>query len=346
MALSKAKKLKSKHRLRVFSDMARHIEVDESLLRETLEELTLNETSMYRSWEKPKRSGGTRPIDEPRNKLKFIQERINDRLLQTTRLHKAAMGGVRGKHLSDNLHLHANRPMVVNFDLEQFFLNITAEQVFRTFRLMGIAPVVANALTRLTTFKGRIPQGAPTSAMLANLVAGYGRRCLDGRIEGLCKRHGGRNSRWIDDISISGPKYLPKLTRTIETIIDQSSFRPNRDKTKFASRNSPQVVTQHRVNVKPNPPKEERRKLRAMLHKCKTVGPNAFPEKTPEELRNQLRGKINHLCSVNPELGVKFLEDFALIEWPKPVTEKTSRHTGSTETEITGTTTRTDRPAS
>lgn len=327
--------------------MARHIEVDENLLRETLEELSLNETSLYRSWDEPKRSGGTRPIDAPRDKLKFIQKRINDRLLQTTRLNRAAMGGVRGKHLSDNLRLHTNKPMVVNFDIEQFFLNITVEQVFRTFRLMGIAPEVADALTRLTTYKGRIPQGAPTSTMLANLVAGYGgRRCLDGRIDGLCKRHRARNGRWIDDISMSGPKYLPNLARTVETIINQSGFKPNRDKTDFASRNAPQVVTRHRVNVRPNPPKEERRKLRAMLHKCKTVGPSAFPEKTPEELRNQLRGKINHLCSVNPELGSKFLADFALIEWPKPAAAKTSRQKGSKATEITCTIGRTTGPTS
>ena len=171
--------------------------------------------------------------------------------------------------------------MVANFDIEQFFSNITSEQVCRIFCAIGAAPDVAKVLTRLTTFKGRLPQGTPTSPMLANLVAGYGgRACLDGRIEGLCKKHRSRNGRWIDDISISGPRYLQKLKPTVERIIEQSGFKPNRDKGGFASNKESQVVTRHLVNVKPNVRKDERRRLRAILHKCRTKGPEMFADKS------------------------------------------------------------------
>lgn len=306
---------KSKHRLRTISDLIRHLSINESFLREVLDELNTNEGSLYRSWNEPKRSGGTRPIDAPRDKLKFIQKRINDTILQATRIHRAALGGVRGKHLRDNLMLHVGKPMVVNFDLEQFFLNITAEQVLRTFRCIGIAPDPANVLTRLTTFKGRLPQGAPTSTMLANLVVGYGPGCLDDRIESLCRKHKARYGRWIDDMSISGPRYLPKLGGTVEKITDETGVKLNRKKTEFASDNGSQIVTRHRVNHKPNTPKEDRRQLKAMLHKYKTKGPAAFPDKTSDELRNHLQGKINHLQSINPTLGAKYLEDFNSMDW-------------------------------
>jgi retron-type reverse transcriptase len=301
---------KPKHKFGTIFDLVRHLGVNESFLCEVLDELNSDDTKLYRSWEEPKRSGGTRPIDAPREKLKSIQERINDRILQRTRIHETAIGGVRGKKLKDNLRIHIGKPMLANFDLENFFSNVTSKQVYRTFCAIGAAPDVAKVLTRLTTFKGRLPQGTPTSPMLANLAAGYGgRSCLDGRIDGLCKRHGSRSGRWIDDISISGPRYLQKLKPTVERIIDQSGFKPN-SKGGFASDKERQVVTRHLVNAKPNIRKDERRRLRAMLHKCRTKGPEMFADKS------RLRGKIAHVQSVNPELGAKFLEDFNSIQWP------------------------------
>jgi RNA-directed DNA polymerase len=310
--LHRMKNPKSKHSLRTISDLVRHLGVSEGHLSELLDELRYDETRLYRSWKEPKRSGGTRPIDAPKEELKFIQKRINKRILQPTRIHKAAFGGVRGKRLRDNLQLHTGKPMVANFDLEQFFSNIRSGQVYTTFRAIGTAPDVARILTRLTTFKGRLPQGPPTSPMLANLVAGYGgHSCLDGRIEGLCKKHRSRNGRWIDDITISGPKYLKKLEPTVERIIEQSGFKQNRDidKRSFLSNKESQVVTRHLVNLKPNIRKEERRELRAMLYNSRTKGAELHD-------KARIRGKIAHIQSVNPELGAKFLVDFNSIQWP------------------------------
>jgi hypothetical protein len=301
---------KAKHKLRATSDLVLHLGINESFLCELLDELASDDTKLYRSWEEPKKSGGTRPIDAPKEKLKFIQKRINTRILQRTQIHKAALGGVRGKRLRDNLQIHAGKPMVGNFDLEQFFSNITSKQVYRTFCAIGASPDVARVLTRITTFKGRLPQGPPTSPMLANLVAGYGgRSCFDGRIEGLCKKHRSDNGRWIDDIAISGPRYLQKLKPTVERIIEQSGFKLNRGKEDFASDKKSQVVTRHLVNVKPNVRKDQKRSLRAMLHKCRTKGAEMCD-------KTRIRGKIAHIQSVNPELGTKFLKEFNSIQWP------------------------------
>jgi len=318
MALpQKMKNPKPKHKLRTISDLVRHLGINESFLRELLDELTYDDTKLYRSWEEPKKSGGSRPIDAPKEKLSFVQRRINDRILQRTRIHKAAIGGVRGKGLIDNLKIHVGKPMVANFDLKSFFTNISCRQVYESFRAIGVSPGVAKLLTRLTTFKGRLPQGAPTSTMLANIVAGYERQnCLDRRIGGLCQGHGSQNRRWIDDLSISGPRYLPKLKATVKRIIEQSGFKPNIDKISFASDKEPQVVTGHLVNAKPNIRKDERRRLRAILHKCRTIGPEKVTGDSIGTLRNRLKGKIAHYQSVNPELGPKFLNDFNSIQWP------------------------------
>ena len=309
-------KPKDHHKLRTVSDLAHHIGVNVGHLYELIIELRSDEAGLYYSWNEPKKSGGTRPIDAPIDKLKMVQNRINERMLQRTRIHQAACGGVRGKRLSDNLKPHLRQQMVVGFDLKSFFPSISSKQVYCTFCSMGASPDVARILTRLTTFKDRIPEGAPTSPMIANLVAGYGSQsCLDRRIEGLCTKHRSHYTRWVDDITISGPMYLPRLQSTVERIIDQSNFSPNKDKTCFASKKESQVVTGHIVNVKPNIKKSERRKLRAILHRCRTQGPEAVAIGSVKRLKQQLRGKIAHIQSVNPEVGAKFLKEFDSIRW-------------------------------
>ena len=314
----KNKATKHKHKLRTPSDLTRHLGVKEDYLREIVRELDCDETKLYRSWERPKHKGSveTRPIDEPKAKLKFIQERINEKILQRTQIHKAACGGIRGKGLLNNLQPHVGQPMVLTLDLKNCFPNITNRHVYNMFCAIGASPDVAKILTRLTTFKGRVPQGAPTSTMIANLVAGYGgRSCLDGRIEGLCRKHGSNSSRWVDDITISGPTHLRKLGPTVEKIIEQSGFKPNREKTRCATKSEAQQVTCHLVNVKPNIKKSEKRKLRALLYKCKMQVPQLCTNESAEKLKQQLRGKIAHYASVNPEQGAKFLKEFKSINW-------------------------------
>jgi RNA-directed DNA polymerase len=302
--------LKPKHKLRAISDLVRHLGICEGFLCEILDELCADDTKLYKSWEEPKKSGGTRPIDAPREKLNFIQKRIHERILQRTPIHKSAMGGIQGKRLSDSLKLHVRKAMLGNFDLETFFPNITSKQVYKMFCAIGAAPDVSVVLTRLITLGGKLPQGTPTSPMAANLVAGYGgHSCLDGRIEGLCQDHKSKHGRWIDDITISGPGYLKKLKPTVEKIIEQSGFKPNHDKTSFASNKESQIVTKHVVNVKPNVTKDKKRQLRAMLHRCKTKGSE------PSD-KTRIRGMIAHFQSINPDLGAKFLRDFNSIQWP------------------------------
>lgn len=309
-------KKKNRHRLNTISDLAHHLGVNEVYLQDLLGELDSDGTRLYRSWDEPKPKGGTRPIDSPREKLKLVQKRINERILQRTQIGKTVTGAVRGRKLKNNLNSHVGQAMVANFDLKSFFSNITNLQVYKMFILIGVSPDVARALTRLTTFKKRIPQGAPTSPMLANLVAGYGGMlCLDGRLENLCEKNQFRIKRWIDDISLSGAPYLKKLQPTIERIIRESDFIPNRNKTSFASKDEEQIVTGHLVNKKANVRKKERRRLRAMLHQFKAKGLEGYDQGSGEQLKRHLRGKIAHLTSINPDSGKKLLKEFNSVKW-------------------------------
>lgn len=309
-------RIKQRHKLRTITDITRHLGINRDFIHDLLCALYTDEARLYKSWDHPKPSGGTRPIDTPKEKLKFVQRRINEKIFQRTRINKIAIGGVRGKRLRDNLMPHVGQSMVANFDLKSFFSNITNRQVYQLYILIGASPDVARILTRLTTFKGRIPQGAPTSPMLANLVAGYEKRlCLDERLQSLSRKNKFRTKRWVDDISMSGPQYLKKFEPTIISIIEQSGFIPNRNKTAFASKDKAQFVTGHLVNAKPNMNKQERRRLRATLHRCKTIGPEECTQGPIEKLKRSLRGKIAHLSSINNAAGLRLLKEFNSIKW-------------------------------
>jgi retron-type reverse transcriptase len=303
-------------KLRTIADLCRHIQVPETSLLTLAATIDHEPCILYRSWEYPKKSGGTRPIDAPVRELKQVQNQINRHLLQNLQVHSSAMGGVRGKNLNSNVRPHVGKTMVAKFDLENFFPTISSGRVYELFCTMGCSPDVARLLTRLTTIHGRVPQGAPTSTMIAVLVAGYGgAHSFNGRVEELAQRHRSDFTIWIDDVTFSGPAYLPNLARTIEHIARQCGFTVKQSKNQFLHQGKQQLVTGLVVNEKPNVPRVERRKLRAMLHICETQGPQMLAEQSTIDLQSHLRGKIAHIQQVNPTLGARLLAQFNAIDW-------------------------------
>lgn len=297
----------TKFKIWTILDLSRHLGVDVSSLKAIIAELEKDETKLYRSREVPKKSGGKRIIDAPFPRLKNIQRLINKNILQRVKIHEAAFGAVKGKKLRDFLNAHCGKQKILIFDLKDFFSNIKQNQVYKMFCDLGLGPEVAKGLTCLTAFKGRLPQGPPSSPMIANIIAGLGNSCLDKRLEGLCKQHTADHGRWVDDIPISGPGFLPKLKRTIEKIIIQSGFKPKAEKTKIYAKNEAQIITGHLVNSKPNIQKFKKKQIRAELDRCKHDRILFMKKKLI------LRGQIAHFQSINPSLGEKLLSEFNSI---------------------------------
>ena len=313
MSGNKKTNLKSYWNLRTLKDLSRLLgEKEENLI-----EISNSAHLMYRSREEPKKSGGTRPIDNPRSRLKKIQSKINERLLQRTRVHKSAMGGIRGKRLKDNAEKHVGKNLVGKFDLENYFTNISHKQVYNRFCSMGCSPDVARILTKLTTYKGRIPQGAPTSTMLANLVAAFARdkNSFNARIYSLAKKRNATATTWVDDVAISGPRYIQKEAKTFEKIARQSGFIPNTGKNEFIGSNQQQFVTGAVVNQKVSASKKYRKAIRAELHQLKVHGPRNICKEPIKKIKARLRGKIAHIDNLNHEHGEKLLKEFRAIDW-------------------------------
>lgn len=305
---------KSHVKFRTLADLARHMGVSIGKLQALAEQLDRERehTSLYRSWEQPKKSSGTRPIDAPRGELMRVQKLVNHTILQRLAVHPAARGGVRGRNLLSNVTPHIGKKMVATYDLENFFLTVASARVYAFFCSVGCAPDVAHLLTRLTTFKGRLPQGAPTSPMLAVLVAGSGdHKSLYNRLQNLADQHNSDFTIYVDDITMSGSSYLDRLFRTIERIVEQSGFKINHKKIRFREAHEQQAVTGVVVNEKPNVFRTECRRIRTILHQCKN---GVFPQDRIA-LKQHLRGKIAYIQSVNPEQGMKLLEQFNSIDW-------------------------------
>ncbi len=132
----------------------------------------------------PKRSGGRRRILAPSNELKAVQRRIQRRLLPRLRTHPAATGFQRGASIVTNALPHQGQAVVVRLDLRDFFASTRAGRVAAYFRRIGFNRPATAMLLRLCTHDGALPQGAPSSPRLSNLV----NILLDSRLAGLAGR--------------------------------------------------------------------------------------------------------------------------------------------------------------
>jgi hypothetical protein len=239
----------------------------------------------YRQFEIPKRAGGTRTIEAPSDALKALQRRIMRRMLNPLPIHPAATGFVRGHSIVHNARPHAGRGAVINLDLKGFFHSIERERVYFAFRALGWGRAPANILANICTHEGRLPQGAPTSPALSNVVC----RRLDARLSGLAAKLGGQYTRYADDITVSFPhfgrnrrrgkpkgkraeKRPPAVSRgfltSVKRILESEGFQIQmKKKVRVQRPHQRQTATGLVVNRTVNLPRAARRRIRAMQHR-------------------------------------------------------------------------------
>jgi RNA-directed DNA polymerase len=286
-----------------------------------------------------------RLLEQPKQRLKAIQRRILRELLVHIPAHDAAHGFVPGRSVAGHAAAHAGAHTVVRFDLEDFFVSLSAARAFGVFRLAGYPEAVAHALTGLTTnavpggawsdipvpddrrlqhahrLLGRrlaaphLPQGAPTSPLLANLCA----FTLDRRLAGLARSLGATYTRYADDLVLSGDRRLARgatrLTETVAAIVRDEGLRLNERKTRVMPRAGRQHVTGLVVNAHPNVARDEYDRLKAILHNAAHHGPDSQNREHVSDFHAHLLGRIAWVTSVNPARGAKLRERFEAIAW-------------------------------
>lgn len=206
----------------------------------------------------PKKSGKWRKIEAPKDRLKSIQAWIKSEILEHLTISDYAKGFVRSVSIYDNAVLHTNKEVVLNIDLQDFFPSVKYSQVFRIFYYAGYTKEVSHLLTKLCTNNSNVlPQGAPTSPILSNIVCYK----LDKRLGGLSGKMGIVYSRYADDITFSGNKDLLGIVPLIRSIIQDEGFTVNENKVRIQYSNGRQTVTGLTVNKKVTVNKELEREL-------------------------------------------------------------------------------------
>jgi RNA-directed DNA polymerase len=180
--------------------------------------------------------------------------------------HPNALGFVRGRSAIDHARRHGGRAVVLRMDLEDFFGSTTEGRARRFFRETW-DDEAAGLLVALTTHRARLPQGAPTSPILSNVINNR----MDSRLAGFAARRGVTYSRYADDITFSldsdGVRLVRELIRFTKRVVTDDGYRLHeRRKLHVRRRHQRQLVSGLVVNDWPRLPRERRRWLRAVEH--------------------------------------------------------------------------------
>lgn len=279
--------------------------------KQKIEALANNANEHYRTISIFK-NGKKRILDIPEGDLKKLQRCINKRLLQKINLPDTIQGFKKKGSIKKNAELHVDQRIIGNLDIKDFFPSVSSKRIRELFIKMGCSDIVSDVLTKLTTWRGRLPQGVPTSSTIANLIL----LDMDRRFKNLCNIHKIRYSFYVDDVTISGNQRTERLKNLFCKIINQEGFKVNPDKIRFQDKTERQTVNNLVVNSgNPNVPKEYKRRLRAIIHNCIKFMPSTQTKQDLETFRKSLLGKINYVRMINQKAGCKLLSEFQKINW-------------------------------
>lgn len=284
-----------------------------------------------------------RLLEAPLDRLRTIQRTLLDTVLAPLPLHDAAHGFVPGRSVLTGAAVHVGRAVVVTADLTSCFAAVTAPRVYGVFRRAGFAEPVAHVLTGLCTHvvpeavlramppqggdpderwalrqalaSPHLPQGAPTSPALANLVL----RRLDARLAGWASAAGAQYTRYADDLTFSGDADVAARTdaflRGVARIVAEEGQTLNRRKTRVRRQGVRQSVTGVVVNAVPGVGRREHDALKALLHNCVRHGPASQDRGGHPDFRAHLEGRVGWVEQVHPVRGARLRAEFDRIRW-------------------------------
>lgn len=204
----------------------------------------------------------------PHMALKNMQVWILENILYNLPCHHNATGFIPGKSIVDNALPHIKKEYILKMDIKDFFPNIDFYRVRDVFFNLNKDIKLANALANICTYEKQLPQGAPTSPYLSNLI------CidLDKRISQLCLKHNLSYTRYADDITISGNKNIFWIKNIIGKILNENGFTLNKEKTVILKPGDMKRVTGLVVNETLSIPKETLQELRQRIYYIKRFG--------------------------------------------------------------------------
>lgn len=288
----------------------------------------------YRQFKIKKKSGGFRQITAPRNQSFIILlQSINEILKAMYIPSDYAMGFTEKRSVVSNASVHKNQNYVFNIDLKDFFPSVEQGRILKRLTLapFNFSPQIALLISGLCSMRVKrkqpietkqhdldkqfmyvLPQGAPTSPIITNMICDT----LDRRLAGLAKRFGLRYTRYADDITFSSMHYVyaenGEFRKELVRIINTQGFVINEAKTRLQKLGSRQEVTGILVSNRLNVTKKYVREIRSLLYIWDEYGYSEamsrfFPKYKAEKgnvkkgnpnLTNVLYGKLMYLKMV------------------------------------------------
>lgn len=217
----------------------------------------------------PKANGAKRQLIVPDALLKGIQRRILHNCLKNMPISVCATAYHQGTNVRSNASAHVGKAQVLNLDVRDFFSSIDFAMVYRwAFPGVYYPPEVRGLLTSLCCYQGYLPQGAPTSPAISNLVM----RDFDEDLRQWCLNRGITYTRYCDDLTFSGDFAADEVKREVKRRLYPLGLVLNGQKTTVASHSQRQLVTGVVVNDKVQTTRAYRRQLRQTLYFCRKRG--------------------------------------------------------------------------
>lgn len=330
----------------------KHLSVETGVSYGFLRKSVAREAGRYRHFYLRKKVPGrtnVRMISVPEPRIHACQKWISENILSFGKPHPDSYAYHPNSNPVFAAQVHTEAKWLIKVDIQDFFHAISEHQVYRVFRSLGYSRLLAFEMARLCTMPcerresdtasdrylgstiqqyhsphvGILPQGAPSSPMLSNLVM----RGLDTMLAQLARDNGMRFTRYADDIVFSCSdarnwKSINRVKRSILKILNDGGFRPNLRKTAIRGPGMRKIVLGILVDGKtPRLSREYKDNLRLHLHYLthKDFGPasHASARKTSiSRIYHHVFGLICWARAVEPEFGEKSLITFNSVQWP------------------------------
>lgn len=295
-----------------------------------------NITGRFRQFQIPKKSGGKRQITAPKSyTYKLLLQALNEVFKAVYTPSNYAMGFTQGKSVVMNAERHQGMNYVFNTDLKDFFPSITQTQLKKRLQLppFNISEQMAFFLSGLCVMQKEIhidkikrffyvlPQGAPTSPIITNMICDT----LDYQLAGLAKRFRLNYSRYADDITFSSNHNVYQengpFREELKRIIWGQYLSINATKTRLQKKGQRQEVTGLIVNEKVNVTTKYIRELRDILYiweqygyddaerkfRPRYIAQKGHIKKHNANLANVIDGKLMYLKMVKGEKDAVYL---------------------------------------
>lgn len=264
----------------------------------------------YRYYNVKKKNGqGYREIMEPLPNLKQIQYWILKNILETQSPSPYAKAYIKKRGVKHNVRFHVGQKKVFSLDIKDFFPTIKFFSIKSIFTDLGYSDYISNYLAKLCCLQDKLPQGAPTSPYISNLVLSE----IDGKISSYCRENSIRYTRYADDMTFSGSDFSINDLKNIVIEAfrgDPNGFELNFRKIKLMKENQKQIVTGVVVNKKIQLDRETRKEIRKDIYYIKKFGLESHMLRkgvSKSFYLNHILGKISYGLYLNPK-DIKLME--------------------------------------